>query len=120
MSDQETFPEFLEELDPDEEKEYEYVGTLKPNAFIVTSQVDIVDPESKATVTDSPVQIVLHNHGVKSGRVWGVKAYLLMTSTDIGDCAKVYLRFRLTIDETPPRPLPLKIDQTWAVKLRQR
>ncbi len=116
-----TFPDdiFDEPLDPDEEKEYEYRCKLKPNAQITVSQVDIVDSESRDVLTGSPVQVVLHNHGVKSGNVWGIKAYLLMTSADIGGCELAWIRFRFQIDETPPRPTPLKIDRTWGVRLKQ-
>lgn len=117
-----TFPNdiFEEVLDPDEEKPYVYRCTLNPGERIVTATSDIVDPFSKEVDSSSKVSIALRNFGQFSGVKWGVAAYLLMSSDDVGCCDLVWIRFRLVIDATPPLPLPRKIDQTWGIKIKQR
>lgn len=117
-----TFPDdtFEEELDPDEEKPYVFRCTLKPGERIVSATSDIVDSFAQNVDTDSKVSIALRNFGQFTGVKWGVTAYLFMSSDDIGCCEMAWIRFRLTIDATPPLPLPRKIDQTWGIKIKQR
>ena len=108
-----TFPKFVEDFDPSDQKEYTWKFRLREGESILSAQVVPVDETSTNVLTDSPFVFGPISFGQDAGTIWGVTQWLLpfvdpTLTLQVSDPARPqfmgYLRCSIQTDFAAPLP----------------
>ena len=123
-----TFPKFVEDFDPSDQKEYTWKFRLREGEGILQAHVDPVD-ETSTDIVDSPLVFGPISFGLDSANIWGVTQWLLpmvdptllvQTTVVIDPVAPkfmAYLRCMITTDFA--QPMPHEYTRTMRLWVRQ-